>query len=217
VNYLATNTSQALPAVDPDAYFPFGTIQASQPQNTQGVLSINFNNEVVNNGGSQCIQMNGSGGPILLKFGEDIPLDSEDYIGKNGYYTFQISVNCWNDLYSNTTVSFNVGRPEGLQLDAFPKIKYPKAHELMRGAGLQAGSLLGSIFDVIREIPIVGDFVGSFLPSDKRQTTEQTTDQGQGQVMDTGIAPVPSNTLMTKVRGAKKLGAGVGRWRKYIV
>jgi hypothetical protein len=31
---------------DPDAYFPFGTIQASQPQNTQGVLSINFNNEV---------------------------------------------------------------------------------------------------------------------------------------------------------------------------
>jgi hypothetical protein len=157
--------------------------------------------------------MNGSGGPILLKFGEDIPLDSEDYVGKNGYYTFQISVNCWNNLYSNSSVSFNVGRPEGLQLDAFPKIKYPKAHELMRGAGLQAGSLLGSIF-VIRGIPIVGPILGSLLPSDKEQTTEQPAEQP---VMDTGIAPVPSNTLMTKVGGAKKLGAGVGRWRKYIV
>jgi hypothetical protein len=61
-----------------------------------------------------------------------------------------------------------------LQFVAFPKIKYPKARELMRGAGLQAGSLLGSIFDVIREIPIVGDIVGSFLPSDRKQEQQGT-------------------------------------------
>jgi len=170
---------------------------------------------------------------------EDIPLDSEDYAGKNGYYTFQISVNCWNNLtqsangynpastpnlnavlnlififdgfmiINNGVVSFNVGRPEGLQLDAFPKIKYPKAHELMRGAGLQAGSLSGSIFDVIREIPIVGDIVSSFLPSDKHEST------GQQQAIQTQqlMSPAPTSEIMARTREAKKLGAGVGRWQ----
>jgi hypothetical protein len=33
----------------------------------------------------QYIFMNGSGGPLLLLFGVDIPIGAEDYVGKNGY------------------------------------------------------------------------------------------------------------------------------------
>jgi hypothetical protein len=42
---------------------------------------------------------------LLLLFGVDIPIGAEDYVGKNGYYTFQISVNCWNNLYNGGSLN----------------------------------------------------------------------------------------------------------------
>jgi len=42
-------------------------------------------------------------GPLLLQFGVDIPISPDDYVGKNGYYTFQVTANCLNNLYPAQT------------------------------------------------------------------------------------------------------------------
>jgi len=75
----------------------------------------------------------------------------------------------------NGTVTFDVGLPPTLTPAGLPQTQYPKINWLMRGAGLQAGSLFGSIGKVLSGIPIVGPLLGNLFPNDEeeRQQTPQ--------------------------------------------
>jgi hypothetical protein len=82
-------------------YNLFSVLSAQQPAGP----STYYLNTVGNNGPS--LLFNGSGGPLMLLFGVDIPISSNNYVGENGYYTFQITVNCLNNLYPGTTAVGN--------------------------------------------------------------------------------------------------------------
>jgi len=76
----------------------------------------------------------------------------------------------------NGTVTFDVGLPNGLLPTSFNQINYPKITHLMRGAGLQAGSLFGSLGKALSGIPIIGPILGNLFPSDEapqRQVSPQ--------------------------------------------
>jgi hypothetical protein len=57
---------------------------------------------------------------------------------------------------------------------------------------------------------------GSLLGSGHGDTGQRYTDQTEGVQGVQGISPDPSKEVLARVRGAKKLGADVGRWRKYL-
>jgi hypothetical protein len=97
---------------------------------------------------------------------------------------------------NNGNVTFDVGLPEGIIPGGLQKTIYPKFSHLVRGGGLQAGSLFGSIGDVVRGIPIVGPLLGSFFPSEKK---EQEQPQQQG-LSATDVAQIASQAASQAVQ-----------------
>jgi len=69
-----------------------------QYYNNEEAVGVPTPQYIVNN----ALFWSGSGGPLLLLFGVDIPLNSDDYVGKRGYYSFQVTVNCINPLVNPT-------------------------------------------------------------------------------------------------------------------
>jgi len=199
---------------------------------------------IVNNG----LFWSGSGGPLLLLFGVDIPIGPDDYVGKKGYYSFQVTVNCINPLVNptlannaqitnpdngtnmpqlnliviydgwlrieNGIASFDVGIPDGYKPMSLPRTIYPKINHLMRGGGLQAGSLFGTIGKVVRSIPIVGDILGGLFGDDEEQQQQPQVQpvyitQPQYAPQQLRTAPPP------RALPAPKTGGSTRSWRKY--
>jgi hypothetical protein len=78
---------------------------------------------------------------------------------------------------NNGNVTFDVGLPSRLDTNQYPALNgYPKINHLLRGAGLQAGSLFGSIGKALSGLPIIGPILGNLFPSDEapqRQVSPQ--------------------------------------------
>jgi hypothetical protein len=73
-------------------------------------------NIVMNN---PAIGFIGSGGPIKLLFGVDIPLSADDYVGKLGVYSFQVTVSCLNNLINASNARDPVVFPDGRILPVY--------------------------------------------------------------------------------------------------
>jgi len=201
---------------------------------------------IVANGGSNALFWSGSGGPLLLLFGVDIPIGPDDYVGKKGYYSFQVTVNCINPLVNptlannpqvinpdagtnqpqlnliiiydgwlrieNGIASFDVGIPDGYKPMSLPRTVYPKIDHLMRGGGLQAGSLFGTIGKVVRSIPIVGDILGGLFGDDEEEQQQQQVQPVY--ITQPQYAPQQLRTT-PRALPAPKTGGHARSWRKY--
>lgn len=150
----------------------------------------------------RSLAFTGSGGPLLLLFGIDIPLSADDYVGKKGLYSFQVEVNCINNLFNpdvagienpydtnnppkpqlnviiiydgwmrinNDVVTFDVGIPDGFVPALLEKTNYPVVDYMLRGGGLQGGSLFGTLGKLVKSIPIVGDVLGGLFGGDEEE------------------------------------------------
>jgi hypothetical protein len=189
----------------------------------------------------------GSGGPLLLLFGVDIPIGPDDYVGKKGYYSFQVTVNCINPLVNptyppnnsqiinpdngnnrpqlnliviydgwlrieNGIASFDVGIPDGYKPMSLPRTVYPKIDHLLRGGGLQAGSLFGTLGKIVKSIPIVGDILGGLFGDDEEEQQQQQVQPVY--ITQPQYAPQQLRTT-PKALPAPKTGGHARSWRKY--
>lgn len=205
----------------------------------------------------------GSGGPIMLLFGVDIPLSADDYVGKQGVYSFQVTVSCLNNLINSSNAAAN-GRvlplntandkavlnlifihdgwmrmdnhnvvldlhvPEGYVPTTLPRMAYPPIDALMRGGGLQGGSLFGTLGKLISNIPIVGDILGGLFPSDEDDYAAAAPPANPYAAYANPYAMVPPQymhppaALPAAVPAPKKSAAkapastGSGRWKRYL-
>jgi len=116
----------------------------------------------------------------------------------------------------NGTVTFDVGLPNGLLPTSFNQINYPKITHLMRGAGLQAGSLFGSLGKALSGIPIIGPILGNLFPSDEApqpQVSPQEVAEEAAQAAKQAASEAVQEALssLKRVPASKKGGAAI--WR----
>jgi hypothetical protein len=136
----------------------------------------------------------GTGAPLALDFGTDIPLINDDFPGKKGTWNFQCTVTAVNTkaydaswlpqidlivIYTgridviNGTVNQTTGIEPGAAITTFNKVSYPIDVDIYSGGKFDLGSLLASIPG--RLLKGVSGLVSGLLGSEEGQTTTAST------------------------------------------
>jgi hypothetical protein len=145
----------------------------------------------------------GTGAPLALDFGTDIPLINDDFPGKKGTWNFQCTVTAVNTksydppwlpqidlivIYTgridiiNGTVNQTTGIEPGAAITTFNKVSYPIDIDIYSGGKFDLGSLLASIPG--RLLKGVSGLVSGLLGSEEGQTTTASTGNKEVSIED---------------------------------
>jgi hypothetical protein len=145
----------------------------------------------------------GTGAPLALDFGTDIPLINDDFPGKKGTWNFQCTVTAVNSkvydapwlpqidlivIYTgridiiNGTVNQTTGIEPGAAITTFNKVSYPIDVDIYSGGKFDLGSLLASIPG--RLLKGVSGLVSGLLGSEEGHATSESTGNKEVSIED---------------------------------
>jgi hypothetical protein len=163
----------------------------------------------------------GTGAPLALDFGTDIPLINDDFPGKKGTWNFQCTITAINTkvydmqwlpqidlivIYTgrldiiNGTVNQTTGIEPGAAITTFNKVSYPIDVDIYSGGKFDLGSLLASIPG--RLLKGVSGLVSGLLGSE--ESAPSTASSGSKEVSIEDLSPALIRQLKRLLKGSSE-------------